>query len=180
MRGNADISLAPGDPHYRAKIAADAIDFPHLTDLYYNYKTAHGLLNGSYDFTGFGTETRRMQGSGKLDVTNGDVFAIPIFGPISGIMGSILPGSLGFSIAHQARASFTIKNGIIHTEDFDVAGKLFSMVGHGDIYFVDDKLDFDIRIDPKGPGILLTPVYKLFEYKGEGSLKNPDWHPKRF
>jgi hypothetical protein len=26
----------------------------------------------------------------------------------------------------------------------------------------------------------LTPVYKLFEYKGEGSLKNPNWHPKAF
>jgi len=27
---------------------------------------------------------------------------------------------------------------------------------------------------------LLAPVYKLFEYTGEGSLKKPDWHPKRF
>jgi hypothetical protein len=27
---------------------------------------------------------------------------------------------------------------------------------------------------------LLAPVYKLFEYKGEGGLKNPDWHSKRF
>jgi len=54
------------------------------------------------------------------------------------------------------------------------------MRGHGDIYFLDDKLDFDVGIDPKGPGVLLTPVYKLFDYKGEGSLKNPDWHPKRF
>jgi hypothetical protein len=31
-----------------------------------------------------------------------------------------------------------------------------------------------------GPAFLLTPVYKLFEYTGEGSLKHPDWHPKRF
>ena len=68
----------------------------------------------------------------------------------------------------------------IHTDDFEVAGKLFSMLGGGDVHFLDDKLDFDLRVDPKGPGILLSPVYKLFEYKGEGSLKQPDWHPKRF
>ena len=54
------------------------------------------------------------------------------------------------------------------------------MIGHGDVRFLDDKLDFDIRIDANGPGILLTPMYKLFEYKGEGSLSKPNWHPKRF
>jgi len=27
---------------------------------------------------------------------------------------------------------------------------------------------------------LLTPVYSLFEYKGEGSLSKPNWHPKNF
>jgi len=91
-----------------------------------------------------------------------------------------LPGTAGYSIAHEATASFTIKDGIIHTDDFDVAGKLFSMVGQGDIYFLDDKLDFDLRINPKGPGVLLAPMYKLFEYKGEGSLSKPDWHPKGF
>ena len=46
--------------------------------------------------------------------------------------------------------------------------------------FLDDKLDFDLRISANGPAALLTPMYKLFEYTGEGSLKHPDWHPKRF
>jgi hypothetical protein len=31
-----------------------------------------------------------------------------------------------------------------------------------------------------GAGVLLTPMYKLFEYEGTGSAKHPDWHPKRF
>jgi hypothetical protein len=179
VRGNADISLAHNDQHYRAKLAVDEMDFPRLTDLYWGYKTAHGELSGAYDFTGVGDNARLMQGSGKVNVANGDVFAIPVFGPLSGILNLVVPGA-GYSIGREATANFTAKNGTIHTENFEVAGKLFSMVGHGDIHFLDDKLDFDVRIDPKGPGILLTPVYKLFEYKGEGSLKNPDWHPKRF
>jgi hypothetical protein len=179
VRGSADISLAHDDQRYRAKLAIDALDFPRLTDLYWNYKTVHGQLSGTYDFSGVGDNSRLMQGSGKVNVTNGDVFAIPVFGPLSGILAAIIPGA-GYSIGREATASFAIKDGTIHTEDLEVAGKLFSMVGHGDIYFLDDKLDFDVRVDPKGPGILLTPVYKLFEYKGEGSLKKPDWHPKRF
>lgn len=178
-RGSADISLAKDDPQYKATISVNRIDFPSLTDLYYQYKTAHGQLNGTYAFTGLGSDARSMRGSGKIEVTNGDVFAIPVFGPLSQILNTVVPGT-GYSIARKANANFTIQNGIIHTDDFDAAGKLFSMLGRGDIHFLDDKLDFDLRMDAHGPGALLTPVYKLFEYVGEGSLNHPNWHPKRF
>lgn len=181
VHGSADISLARGDQHYRARISVEGVDFPRLTDLYWNYKTAQGRLSGSYDFTGNGDNARLMQGTGKATVAEGDVFAIPVFGPLSAILGTLLPlKAAGYSIAHEAKASFTAKSGVIHTNDFEVAGRLFSMLGDGDLYFLDDKLDFNIRISPKGAGILLAPVYKLFEYKGEGSLKNPNWHPKGF
>ena len=179
VRGTADISLAPNDPHYHASVALAGIDFPHLTDLYYQYKTARGGLSGSYDFAGFGSDARTMHGSGKVEVTDGDVFAIPIFGPLSEILNHIVPGA-GYSVARKAAARFTIKDGIIHTDDFEATGNLFGMLGHGDIHFLDDKLNFEVRMNANGPGILLTPMYKLFEYVGEGSLKKPDWHPKRF
>jgi hypothetical protein len=179
LHGNTDISLARNDPKYRATLSVSDINFPRLTDLYYNYKTAQGLLRGTYEFTGLGSDWRTMRGNGKVEVSNGDVFAIPIFGPLSGILNKIVPGS-GYSIARKASAEFKVENGIIHTEDFEAAGALFSMLGHGDIHFLDDKLDFNLRLDMRGPGLLLTPMYKLFEYAGTGSLKKPDWHPKRF
>lgn len=177
--GNADISLARNDPRYKADITVKRIDFPRLTDLYWQYKTSQGQLSGSYDFNGLGSDSRKMRGTGKVEVTNGDVFAIPVFGPLSGIFSSLLPGT-GYSIARKAGASFTINDGTIHTDDFEAKGSLFSMLGHGDIHFLDDKLNFDVRMSANGPGLLLTPVYKLFEYTGEGTLKHPDWHPKRF
>ena len=179
LRGNADISLARNDPRYHATLSVNEINFPRLTDLYFNYKTAQGLLRSTYEFTGLGNNWRTMRGKGKVEVSNGDVFAIPIFGPLSGILNHIMPGS-GYSIARKANAEFTVENGIIHTEDFEAAGSLFSMLGNGDVHFLDDKLDFNLRLDMKGPGIVLMPMYKLFEYAGEGSLKKPDWHPKRF
>jgi len=179
LRGDADISLARNDSRYRASLSVSEINFARLADLYFKYKTAQGLLRGTYEFNGLGSDWRAMRGSGKVEVSNGDVFAIPIFGPLSGILNHIVPGS-GYSIAHKANAKFTVENGIIHTEDFEAAGALFSMLGNGDIHFLDDKLDFNLRLDMKGPGIVLTPMYKLFEYAGEGSLKKPDWHPKRF
>ena len=104
LRGNADISLAKNDPHYRANLSVSEINFPILTGLYFNYKTALGVLNGTYDFTGLGSDSGTMRGHGKIEVTNGDVFAIPIFGPLSGILNRIVPGS-GYSIAHRATAN---------------------------------------------------------------------------
>ena len=182
LRGNADLSLAKNNPSYHADLAVTNVDFPHLTNLYFNYyhyRTVRGQLTGTYDFDGFGTDSRKMRGSGKVGVKNGDVFAIPVLGPISEILNHIVPG-IGYSIARDADTKFTIRDGIIHTDNFNVSGQLFSIVGHGDIHFLDDKINLDVRISAKGPGIVLTPVYKLFEYKAEGSLKKPDWHPKMF
>jgi hypothetical protein len=179
VRGAADISLARNDNHYRANLTLEGVDFPRLADLYFKYETAHGRLSGTYEWTSAGSDARAMQGAGTAKVTEGDIFAIPVFGPLSELISAIIPGA-GYSLARQAKSTFTIKNGVIHTDDFKVSGKLFGMVGHGDVHFLEDKLDFDIRIEAGGAGVLLTPMYKLFEYKGEGSIAKPNWHPKRF
>jgi hypothetical protein len=179
VTGGADISLARGDPHYTAQIAVEKTDFPSLTDLYFKYKTSQGGLSGRFDFAGLGGDARFLKGEGNVEVTEGNVFAIPIFGPLSELLNKMFAGA-GYSVAHKATAPFTIKNGVIHTDKLKVAGSLFAMLGHGDVNFLQNKLDFDIRIDAAGPGAVLTPLYKLFEYHGEGSLTKPIWRPKRF
>jgi hypothetical protein len=179
LTGSADISLAKNDRRYTAKVAVEKADFPSLTDLYFKYKTSQGAFSGHFDFSGVGSEARLLKGEGRAEVTNGNVFAIPIFGPLSQLVSKMFAGA-GYSVAHEANAPFTIKGGVIQTDRLRVSGKLFSMLGHGDIDFLKNKLDFDIRIDATGAGIVLTPLYKLFEYHGEGSLTKPVWRPKRF
>jgi hypothetical protein len=158
-------------------MTVDHVDFPKLTDLYFKYKTAVGLMNGRYEWTGIGSDARTMNGKGEVEVRNGDVFAIPLFGPLSDILNKIMPG-VGYRVARKGNMSFTIKDGVIRTSDFHVDGGTFGMVGEGNAHFLDDKVDFDVRIDASGAGAVLTPLYKFFEYKAEGSLKKPDWHPK--
>ncbi|MEO5755065.1 MAG: AsmA-like C-terminal region-containing protein [Chthoniobacterales bacterium] len=179
LSGSADISLAKDDRHYSAKIAVEKADFPSLTDLYFKYKTSQGKLGGSFDFSGLGSEAKFLKGHGRVEVTDGNVFAIPVFGPLSELLSKIFTGA-GYSVAREASAPFSIKEGVIHTEKLRVAGKLFAMVGHGDIDFLQNELDFDVRIDATGPGAVLTPLYQLFEYHGSGSLTKPVWRPKRF
>jgi hypothetical protein len=180
LKFGADISLAKGASAYSASVAAEAVDFPTLTKLYFDFDTARGQLFGSYDFEARGADRRSMEGAGKIRVANGTVFSIPVFGPLSSLASAIIPG-FGHSVAREATASFTVGNGVIRTKDFKVSGRSFGLTGHGDLHFVEDRLDFDVKVAPKkGPGVLLTPVYDLLEYKGEGPLSTPTWRPKNF
>jgi hypothetical protein len=53
------------------------------------------------------------------------------------------------------------------------------MIGHGDIDYLDDKMDMSIRLNAQGlPGLMLFPVSKIFEYESVGSAQHPKWRPK--
>lgn len=179
LRGSADISLRRSDPGYAAQIEAENVDFASLTKLYFNYDNSHGLLKGAFDFRGRGADARTLQGRGKISVVEGNVFAIPVLGPFSGILNGLVPG-MGYSNAHEAAAHFEVRDGTIATDDFVVKGQGFDMLGGGQLFFLDDKIDFTIRLNAQGlPGVLLFPVSKLFEYVSDGSLSKPAWRPKR-
>ena len=110
-------------------------------------------------------------------MTDGNVFAIPLLGPFSGILNSIVPG-MGYNLARDGACTFSVKDGIISTRDFLVKGMGFSMIGNGRLLFLDDRLNFNIRLNAQGlPGVLLFPVSKLLEYAGTGTLESPSWKP---
>jgi AsmA-like protein len=178
LRGGADISFSKTSPGYSATISAENVDFEKLTGLYFGYKESKGLLNGEYHFIGLGAEPRMMRGQGAASVTNGNVFAIPFLGPLSALLSDLVPG-IGYDVAHKASARFDVGDGVIHTQDFVASGAGFSMIGGGDLYFLDDKMNFHIRMNAQGiPGVVLFPVSKLLEYVSDGSLSKPVWRPK--
>lgn len=179
ITGGADISLNRARPGFNASVTLGNVDFTSLTKLYFDYDDSHGRLNGRYDFIGGGADDgRNMEGHGELAVTEGNVFAIPFLGPFSGILDGIVPG-LGRDVAHKASASFTIDHGVIATDNLAVQGKGFNMLGNGKLYFLDDKMDFNMRINAQGiSGVLLFPVSKLFEYTADQKLSKPQWRMK--
>ncbi len=135
-------------------------------------------MKGHCDFTAAGDDGRSMDGRGEWTVTDGNVFALPFLGPLSGILDGIVPG-LGHEVAPQAGASFTIAHGAIATDNLTVLGKGFTMLGNGKLYFLDDKMDFDMRLNAPGlPGVLLFPVSQLFEYTADQKLSQPLWRLK--
>jgi hypothetical protein len=177
MQGWADIPFGRDNPGYTAQVEVKQIDFASITKLYFNYDTSHGLLDGKFDFGGKGDDPWTLYGKGMVGVTEGDVFAIPLLGPFSGILNTIVPG-MGYNVAHDGTCAFAVKDGVITTHDFVVKGRGFSMIGDGRLFFLDDRLNFNIRLNAQGlPGVLLFPVSKLLEYAGTGTLESPNWKP---
>ncbi len=162
---------------YTASLDVKNLDFVRLTKLYFNYDTSKGLLSGTYRFTGTSDDARTLHGMGTLEVERGNVFAIPFMGPLSMVIGSVMPG-LGYDEAHQASANFLTNGGKIYTGNLNVKGVGFSLLGGGWLGYMDDTMNFRIRMNTRGlPGAVLYPVSKLFEYRSDGPLGKPVWRP---
>jgi hypothetical protein len=178
LRGTADISLKSSDPFNHADLRIEDIDFARLTQLYFNFSDSKGQLNARFGFSLLRDDPRTMRGRGELSVTEGQVFAIPFLGPLSSILNTIVPG-MGDDVARKGTASFLVEKGVIDTSDLVIEGSGFSMIGGGKLFFLDDEMNFDMRINAKGlPGVLLFPVSKLFEYTATDELSKPNWRPK--
>jgi len=172
------VSLDPAVPVYSADIDAHRVDFAPLTKLYFGYEHSKGRMSAKYAFSTRMGEERFMEGKGSIRVEDGSVFDIPVFGPLSDILNTIIPGS-GYQTARLATADFTIAKEKINTRNLAIEGAGFSMYGEGDIYFMSDKMDLSVRINARGlPGIVLFPVSKLFEYVSRGTVSDPQWRPK--
>jgi hypothetical protein len=174
----ADVSLASSNPTYSLTARADRLDFAPLTSLYFDYTESTGWMSGNLSYRATFSDQTRLEGTGFIRIDDGNVFAIPLLGPFSAILNTILPG-VGYQNARSATADFTVGNQTISTDNLEIIGQGFSLYGEGDIYFVADRLDMAVRINAQGvPGLLLFPVSKLFEYTSYGTVSDPVWRPK--
>ncbi len=178
LRGKADISLRKAAGDYTAELYTDGVDFPSLTKLYFDFDTSKGKFNGSFVFSGVHDSARAIDGTGSIYIADGNVFAIPIFGPFSSILNFVFPG-MGYNVAHKGVCTFQMHDGVISTSDLVMEGRGFSIFGNGKLFILEDRMDFFARINAQGlTGKVLTPVSHLLEYVSDGSLMNPAWRPR--
>ncbi len=179
-RARINAAITTGQPGARQKmnVVLDNVDFETLTRLYFAYEGSKGVLDARYDFTFVPGKPELMRGQGDLLVANGNVFAIPVLGPLSLLLDKVIPGT-GYQTSRRATCDFRVADGVISTDNLDVEGQGFSMIGQGKLFFVEDRMDFTVRVNAQGvPGVLLYPVSKLFEYISDGKLTEPKWRPR--
>lgn len=174
----ADVSIDDKNPVFSADLEVKKVDFAKLTKLYFDYDDSMGAMSGKFRFAARMKEEEKMRGEGSIRVEEGQVFAIPILGPLSDIINKIIPKA-GYQSARLATADFRIGDEKITTDNLVIEGAGFSMFGNGDIFFMKDRMNMSVRINARGlPGLVLFPVSKLFEYVSTGSASNPEWQPK--
>ena len=180
--GNVRLNAAvtTGQPGARQEMTVDLerVNFETLTRLYFDYRDSKGAVSGRYKFGFVPGRPELMRGTGNLLVEDGNVFAIPVLGPLSFLLDSVIPGA-GYQTSRRATCDYTVANGEIRTDNLDVKGQGFVMIGKGSLFFIEDRMDFAVRVNAQGvPGILLYPVSKLFEYVSDGKMTEPKWRPR--
>jgi hypothetical protein len=162
------------------KIALEGVGYQELMKLFSDRPDeAKGTLDvrGSFTCADGTLETLDAQGSMKL--VNGDLFSIPLFGPLSPLIEAVLPErGIGYSVASTATATATVRKGVLKTEDFNALTPAFKMDGRGTIHLPTGGVEFFARFNARGIAEVATVIFSyIFEYKCEGTLGKPDWKP---
>ena len=122
-------------------------------------------------------------GRGDLNLRDGLIWDIPIFGIFSDVLNGMVPG-LGSSRASAGTCTFVITNGIIRSDDLDIRSTGMRLQYRGTLDFqgqVSARVEAGLLRDMwlVGPVVstVLWPVTKLFEYKVTGTLGDPKAEP---
>jgi hypothetical protein len=181
LRGRAQFVLAPEGTNG----AAYAFDFRMqrcdvrriLEALRGTRGETSGLLSGHATLRGKGSDLRSLTGNGNLEIADGVLWEVPLFGIFSHILNEIGPG-LGTTKVTDAHTDFTVENLAVRTDDLRVSAGAVSITSRGKVGF-DGKLDFRLRgqLLRAVPGVnfLTWFLSNVFEYKIGGSLADPSY-----
>ncbi|CAN5419149.1 hypothetical protein BH23VER1_BH23VER1_32170 [soil metagenome] len=177
--GFGGIGSSPEDPPatYQANIGINDVPFKSLADIYSENDETEGNLDAHFAFQGELGDPYSVTGRGSATIVRGNLYSIPLFGPLSKLVSLAMPESgVGYSVAREATATFRVGSGVIRCEDFEALTPAFRLKSSGIIDYRHDRLDLRARLNARGaPGIILFPVSKLFEYKADGTLADPNW-----
>lgn len=144
-----------------------------------------GDVTGRLEFSLQNERVETMTGEGLFALEKTELFAVPMFGPLSPLISGVLNDrSAGFERAKDAFCTFKIKDGVLSTNDFKTATTSVVFVGDGSVDLKERTLDLTMRMNARGLLGLITlplrPFYGMFQFRGTGPLKDPKWENVMF
>ncbi len=126
-----------------------------------------------------------MSGAGLLALENAELFSVPMFGPLTPLVGGVLNDeNAGVQRAKDAFCTFEIEDGVLSTNDFQTSTNSLNFAGNGSVDMKEQTLDMTMRMNARGLlGILtrpLRPFSGLFQFRGTGPLKATQWESMKF
>lgn len=145
----------------------------------------HGTTTGRLEFSMNDGKIETMNGSGLLALERAELFSVPMFGPLSKLVGSALGDKrAGYERAKDAFLNFEIRKGILTSNDFRTTTSSLVFTGDGSVDLATRNIDMTVRMNARGFLGLITlplrPFYGLFQFHGTGPMKNADWKSELF
>ncbi|MEO7100766.1 MAG: AsmA-like C-terminal region-containing protein, partial [Luteolibacter sp.] len=161
------------------------LSIPDLTSTYGFQMKGGGDLTGRINFNMTDGKVETMNGEGLMALEKAELFSVPIFGPLSPLIGGVLNNErAGFQRAKNAFFTFDIKKGILSSNDFQTSTTSLNFAGDGTVDLADRTLDMTMRMNARGLLGLITlplrPFYGLFQFRGTGPLKDTKWENVMF
>ncbi len=174
-----------GKSNLTGELRWSKLAMPGLSSTYGYEMKGGGLLTGRIEFAITGGNVKTMKGKGLVALENAELFSVPVFGPLSGVVSTVLDDkSAGFQQAKHAFCNFEISKGILSTRDFQSATTSVTFIGDGEVDLEEKSIDFTIRLNARGLLGLITlplrPFYGLFEFRGTGSIEKTAWENVHF
>lgn len=165
---------------YKGDMGVNALSFKEFSKTYTPAFETEGDLTGHVKFSGEFGNWETLKGEGVAIIVNSNLYAVPILGPLTPLLGGFLPAPIkGYNVAKEANCTFTIQDGFVFTEDVEALTTTFRLVAKGNANFIKDEVEFDAQARIRGlPGIVLRPVSELLEYQARGTIGDPAWKPR--
>lgn len=151
----------------------------------YGFQMKGGLLTGRIDFSIINGLVETMEGDGLFALDKTELFSVPMFGPLSPLIGSVVGDRrAGFERAKSAFCTFKIRKGVLSTRDFQTDTTSLAFVGDGEVNLKTRTIDMTIRMNARGFLGLITlplrPFYGMFQFRGIGPLNDTEWENVMF
>jgi len=122
-------------------------------------------------------------GSGRVDIRNGYILSIPLFGGLSKYLSLLVPG-LGYASQRDLRGSFKIRDGRLETDDAELLGRAITIRGKGSYAFEKNIINGRVQVNFLKEGLtanvmrlITSPLTKALEFEATGTTKEPRWRP---
>lgn len=161
------------------------LSIPALSSAYGFQMKCGGNVTGRLEFSLADGKVETMNGEGLLAVEKAELFAVPMFGPLTPLIGGVLNNDkVGFQHAKNAFCTFKIQNGILTSNDFQTSTTSLNFAGNGSVDMKAQTMDMTMRMNARGLlGIItlpLRPFTGLFQFQGTGPLKDTKWESMKF
>ncbi len=180
LRGKFDDRKQPLD--YSGDLRITSVNFRKFAAVYSQEYDTEGDISAHAEFTGKLGDWKTLKGKGAIVILNSNLYAVPILGPLTPLLGALLPTPIsGFNVAKEADATFKLADGFAVTDDLVASTKVFRLTSKGQVDYLEDRIQFHAQVKfGRLLGLVLFPVSKILEYTGEGTVGDPKWRPRYF